>query len=390
MARVILLPGKERRLLAGHLWVYEGEIKKVEGEVEPGGIVSVYSSRGKFLGRGYFNPHSQITVRLLTREDEEINESFLRRRLEAALAFRQRVVKEASAYRLVNGEGDLLPGLVVDRYGDYLVVQVLTLGMEKLRPLLIPLLVELLSPRGIYERSDVSSREKEGLPPATGLLYGEVPRRVTIREGELSFLVDIYEGQKTGFFLDQRENRQILSTLTAGMRVLDCFCYTGGFAVAAAKGEAEEVVAVDVSEQALELARENAVLNGVEEKISWREANCFDELRRLEKAGEKFDLVILDPPAFTKSKEALPSAMRGYKEINLRALKLLRPGGLLFTCSCSYHLTEPLFWEVVLSAAQDARRTLRLVEFRRQARDHAILPTVPETYYLKCGIFQVI
>nr|WP_240610820.1 hypothetical protein [Ammonifex thiophilus] len=216
MARVILLPGKEKRLLAGHLWVYEGEIKEVEGEVEPGGIVSVCSSKGKFLGRGYFNPYSQITVRLLTREDEEINESFLRRRLEAALAFRQRVVKGASAYRLVNGEGDLLPGLVVDRYGDYLVVQILTLGMEKLRPLLLPLLVELLSPRGIYERSDVSSREKEGLPLATGLLHGEVPRRVTITEGEFSFLVDIYEGQKTGFFLDQRENRQILSTLTAG------------------------------------------------------------------------------------------------------------------------------------------------------------------------------
>ncbi|MGO0122182.1 class I SAM-dependent rRNA methyltransferase [Desulfothermobacter acidiphilus] len=390
MARIILRPGKEKRLLAGHLWVYAGEIQEVCGAWEPGEIAALYDARGRFLGKGYFNPASQIAVRLLTREDEPVGADFFRRRLTLALDYRRRVVKNAEAYRLVNGEGDFLPGLVVDRYGDYIVLQLLTLGMERFRSLLVSLLQELLVPKGIYERSEGVGREREGLLPRSGPLSGEVPSRVVFSEGNRRFVADLYQGQKTGFFLDQRENRQLLSEITAEMRVLDCFCYTGGFAVAAAAGGAREVLAVDISAEALELAQQNARLNGLEDKIHCYQANAFDELRRLVRAGEQFDLVILDPPAFTKSKEALPSALRGYKEINLRALKLLRPGGWLFTCSCSYHLREELFWEMVLDAARDARRTLRLAEFRRQARDHTILPSVPETYYLKGGLFQII
>jgi len=389
-AKVFLLPGREKRLLAGHLWVYGGEIQDVVGPCQPGDVVEVYTSRKRFLGVGYYNPFSQITVRLLAREKTKIDREFFRKRLLEAGLYRDLLLSETNAYRLVSSEGDFLPGLIVDQYGEYLVVQFLTLGMERQREVILSLLKELFFPRGIYERSEGSSREKEGLPGREGLLWGEVPPRICIREGDLRFYVDIYRGQKTGFFLDQRENRKVLQGLCQGKRVLDCFCYTGGFAVAAAKGGAREVVAVDISPRALEGGRDNAQLNQVEDRIRWVEANCFDQLRLLERAGEKFDVVVLDPPAFTKSKESLPSALRGYKEINLRALKLLHPGGVLFTCSCSYHLTEPLFWQVVLEAAQDAGRFLRLIEFRRQARDHIILPTVPETYYLKCGIFQAL
>lgn len=390
MAEVVLLPGKERRVNLGHPWVFAGEVAEVKGELTPGDIVAVYDARGRFLGRGYANPKSQIFIRLLTRrQDEAINREFFARRLEAAADYRRRVVKHTTAYRLVNAEADFLPALIVDCYGDYLVVQFLALGMERFKELILELLVALFAPRGIYERSDVSVREREGLTPTSGLLYGEVPELVEIEEWGRRFQVNLHTGQKTGFFLDQRENRQVVASLATGLKVLDCFCYTGGFAVSAACGGAASVLGLDVSAPALALAQENAALNGVADRCTFREANCFDELRRLVQAGERFDLIILDPPAFTKAKEALPGAVRGYKEINLRAMKLLSPGGYLVTCSCSYHLTEELFLAVVAEAARDARRTLRLVELRRQARDHPMLLAAPETYYLKCGIFQV-
>ncbi|WP_334110001.1 class I SAM-dependent rRNA methyltransferase [Thermodesulfitimonas autotrophica] len=389
MAEVVLLPGKEKRVQAGHPWVYRTEVGAVRGEFAPGDVVDIRDARGRYLGRGYANPASQIFIRFLTRQDEAVDRVFWRRRLELAAAYREKVVKGTTAYRLVNAEADFLPALIVDRYGAYLVVQFLSLGMERFKTLITELLVELFSPQGIYERSDVAVREREGLALVTGPLYGEVPQFVEIDEGGTRFRVDLHAGQKTGFFLDQRENRRAVAELAAGARVLDCFCYTGGFAVSAARGGAAAVLGIDISGAALALARENAALNGVANRCTFHEANSFDALRHLAAAGERFDLVVLDPPAFTKSKEALPGAIRGYKEINLRAMKLLPSGGFLVTCSCSYHLTEDLFLQVVAAAAHDARRTLRLVELRRQARDHPVLMNVPETYYLKCGIFQV-
>jgi len=389
MAEAILLAGKEKRVLAGHPWVYRSEVSTIRGDFAPGEVLDVRDARGRFLGRGYANPASQIFIRLLTRKDEPVDRNFFRRRLEAAAAYRQKIVKNTTAYRVVNAEADFLPALVVDRYGACLVVQFLALGIERFKALLVELLVELFNPLGIYERSDVNVRAREGLAPESGPLFGTVPQFTEIDEGGIRFRVDLHTGQKTGFFLDQRENRRAVAELAAGARVLDCFCYTGGFAVSAALGGAASVLGVEISGPALALARENAALNGVAERCTFREANAFDILRQLADEGERFDLVILDPPAFTKSKEALPGAIRGYKEINLRAMKLLRPGGFLVTCSCSYHLTEDLFLSVVMAAASDARRTLRLVELRRQARDHPVLLAAPETYYLKCGIFQV-
>ncbi|RJX20944.1 MAG: class I SAM-dependent rRNA methyltransferase [Ammonifex sp.] len=390
MARVILLPGREKRLLSGHPWVYFTQVGEVEGEFAAGDVLEVCDARGRFLGRGYANPSSQIFARLLTRRrDEAIDREFFRRRLEAAAAYRKKVVKDTTAYRLVNAEADFLPALVVDRYGNYLVVQFLALGMERFKQTVIELLIEMFTPEGIYERSDAGVRAREGLQPFSGPLYGEVPKFTVVSENGVRYRVDLHAGQKTGFFLDQRENRKAVAELAAGARVLDCFCYTGGFAVSTARAGAGSVLAVDSSGAALELAAQNALLNEVAGRCTFREANSFDELRGLADSGEQFDLVVLDPPAFTKSKQALAGAVRGYKEINLRALKLLVPGGYLATCSCSYHLGEALFLETIAAAARDARRTLRLVELRRQARDHPVLPEVPETYYLKCGVFQV-
>ncbi|MEW6182750.1 MAG: class I SAM-dependent rRNA methyltransferase [Bacillota bacterium] len=385
-----LLPGKEKRTVSGHDWVYRAEIRKVMGGFTPGDITEVYDARDRFIGRGYINPASQISVRLLTRRrDEPVDREFFRRRIETAEAYRRKVVKDTTAWRMINAEADFLPALIVDRYDDYLVVQFLALGMERFKEMLVRLLAERYNPQGIYERSDVGVREREGLEPAAGLLYGEVPRFAEITENGICFRADMHSGQKTGFFLDQRENRRAVAELASGTRVLDCFCYTGGFTVSAARGGAASVLALDTSGPALELAAANAALNGVADRCFFREGNCFDELRGLAGDGERFDLVILDPPAFTKSKSAVEGAVRGYKEINLRALKLLNPGGYLVSCSCSYHLGEGLFFEVIAAAARDAKRTIRLVELRRQARDHPILPAMPETYYLKCGIFQV-
>jgi 23S rRNA (cytosine1962-C5)-methyltransferase len=390
-ACVRLLPGRHRRVAAGHPWVYATEVAGVEGEFAPGDLVRVVDARGRFLGRGYANPASQILVRLLTRDPEEqVDRDFFRRRLTAALEYRRRVAPKAEACRLVFGEADFLPALIVDRFGPYLVLQTLALGIDRFKDLVVDVLVELLQPRGIYERNDVNVRGLEGLELRTGYLYGQFDPLVTFVEHGLRFAADLARGQKTGFFLDQRENRLALKDLAPGARVLDAFCYTGAFALHAALFGAREVVGVDIAPAAVDLAREHAHLNGLADRCRFYAANAFDELRRLAAAGEKFDLVILDPPAFTKSKEALPGAIRGYKEINLRAMKILRPGGFLVTCSCSYHLDEAAFLEVVLAAAADAGRVLRLVELRRQARDHPILPAARETYYLKCAIFQVL
>lgn len=385
-----LSPGKNRRVLLGHPWIYRGEILRVDGKLAPGDIVDVVDIHGRFIGRGYANPASQIFVRLLTRrQDEEIDRAFFRRRLETAAAYRRLFVRDTTAYRLVNAEADFLPGLIVDRYGDHLVLQTLTLGIDRHKELVADILEELFAPAGIYERNDATVRELEGLPLRIGLLRGRYEGPVTVEENGIRLEIDLAEGQKTGFFLDQRENRAAVRSLVGGARVLDCFCYAGGFAVNAACFGAREVVAVDISGAALALARRNAELNGVADRLVLREGNGFDVLREMVGAGERFDVVILDPPSFTKSKEAVPGALRGYKEINLRGMKLLPPGGYLVSCSCSYHVTEGLFLDVIAQAARDAGRVLRLVELRRQAKDHPMLLASPETYYLKCAILQV-
>lgn len=382
--------GRHLRVSGGHPWVYRTEVEDIQGVFSPGDIVEIVDSRGKFLGRGYINPASQILVRIMTRNrDEDIDRQFFHRRIKSAWEYRKKAVRNSNACRVVFAEADFLPALVVDKFGDYLVLQTLALGIDVHKETIAGVLRELIEPAGIYERNDVSVRELEGLPLKTGFIGGEFDTMVEINENGRAFEVDLAGGQKTGYFLDQRENRMALKNLCGGARVLDCFCHTGTFSVYAAGFGAAEVLGIDISAAALEVARRNAARNGVGRICSFREGNSFDELRAMEKSGEKFDLVILDPPAFTKSKKALEGAVRGYKEINLRGLKMLRPGGFLVTCSCSFHMSEGLFMEVINQAALDAGRLARVVEVRRQARDHPMLLASPETYYLKCVMLQV-
>jgi 23S rRNA (cytosine1962-C5)-methyltransferase len=390
MNQVVLKAGKDKRVRAGHLWIYQGEIGIIGIGVKPGEVVEVLDNRNRFLGLGYYNYSSQIAVRLLTTVRERVDEDFFRRRLQGAIRYRERVKPAASCCRLVYGEGDLLPGLVVDKFEDYLVVQFLTMGMEVHRDLILELLVELCRPKGIIERSDLSVRHLEDLPERSGCVYGENPGPLLIRDNQLQFRVDLLEGQKTGYFLDQSANRAALAPYVKGRKTLDCFCHVGSFAVHAAAYGASSVLGVDISEDAVRLAAENAELNGLQERCSFKTANAFDFLRDQSSLRERYDLIVLDPPAFTKSKQALEGAVRGYKEINLRALKLLPPGGILVTCSCSHHLHPDLFWEIIAAAAADAKRRIRLLERRTQGLDHPILVGVPETEYLKCFIFEVI
>ncbi|MGE5559610.1 MAG: class I SAM-dependent rRNA methyltransferase [Chloroflexota bacterium] len=390
-ARVILGRGRQSRVLDGHPWVYANEIESIEGQFVPGGIVAVCDARGRFIGRGYINPASQIRVRIMTRnEHEKVDEELFRRRLSEAWAYRQRWVKDSNACRVVFAEADRLPALIVDKFGDYLVVQFLALGMDVRRELIVRLLNEIIKPKGIYERSDVPVRQLEGVDGRTGFLTDAFPTTIEIQENGFRLLVDIEHGQKTGYFLDQRENRAAIAPLMPGARVLDCFSYTGGFAVHCAGYGAREVTAVDASADALAMVRRNAELNGLGDRIVTREANVFDELRRLEAAGEKYDVVLLDPPAFAKNKAALEGAVRGYKEINLRAMHLLPPHSYLVTASCSYHMSEELFYAMVQDAANDSHRRLRLVESRSQAKDHPVLLGAGESRYLKFLILEVI
>ncbi|MFZ5634914.1 MAG: class I SAM-dependent rRNA methyltransferase [Bacillota bacterium] len=390
-ATVKLARGRQARVAGGHPWVYGTEVFDIAGNFNPGDIVDVVDYRGKFLGRGYINPASQILVRILTRNrEEEINRDFFRRRIKTAWEYRQKVVKNTNACRVVFAEADLLPALVVDKFGDYLAIQTLALGIDIHKETITGILEELINPAGMYERNDVSVRELEGLPLQAGFIGAGFETTVEINENGLNFEVDLAGGQKTGYFLDQRENRMALENLCAGARVLDCFCHTGTFSVYAARFGAREVLGIDISGPALEVAARNAARNGVDRVCTFREGNSFDELRAFDRAGERFDLVVLDPPAFTKSKKALEGAIRGYKEINLRSFKILQPGGFLVTCSCSYHMSEGLFLEVINEAALDAGRVARAVEVRRQARDHPMLLASPETHYLKCVILQAL
>jgi len=389
MATVFLKPGKEQRAATGHLWVFAGEIARIDGQAEDGGIVDVRAFRGQWIGRGFFNRNSALTVRLLTFGHEEITEGFFRRRLGDALAYRQRVLGALPAFRVVYGEADFLPSLIVDRYGDVLVMQTLALGMDVRKPMLAGLLTEVLQSAAIYERNDPPVRRLEGLGAQSGWIRGKTDSLVEIQEGRARLLVDVARGQKTGFFLDQRENRLAASALCRDAAVLDAFCYTGAFAVQAALAGARQVTGIDVSDDAVALARRNADLNGVSDRSTFTVANAFDELRRQVSVHAQFDVVILDPPPFARTKDAVSRALGGYKEINLRAMKLLRPGGILVTCSCSHHVGETLLLETVASAAADARRAVRLVESRGQSRDHPVHPAMPETRYLTCLILEV-
>ncbi len=387
MATVTLHPGREERLAGGHLWIYAGEIKSVDGRYAPGDIVDVRAADRSFLGRGYVNPRTTIAVRLLTRRKEAVGEEFFRGRLTEALALRHRVVRATTASRLVYSEGDGLPGLIVDRYGDLLVLQTLTLGMARQQPLLVRLLREMLEPAAIYARNDPATRRVEGLPQESGFLWGDAPTACDIEEDGLQFTVDVAAGQKTGFYLDQRENRLVIEAYARG-EVLDAFCYTGAFALHAARAGAT-VTGIDISADAVAAGAAQADRNGLAGRSTFQKDNAFDALRALAKEGPRFDMVILDPPAFAPSKSAVAKAAAGYKEINLRALKTLRPGGILVSCSCSYHISEELLLALIAEAAQDASRRVRLLEARTQSRDHPIHPGMPETRYLKCLILEV-
>ena len=388
MSRAILIPGKEKRVYSRHPWVFRSDIAKVEGEFSPGDMVDIYSSKGRFLARGFYNPASQIALRIMTYHEEPVDRDFIFRRIHEAVEYR-RTFADLKSCRLVFAESDRLPALIVDSFGDVLVLQCLALGMERFKQDVVDALVQELHPAGIWERNDVPVRRLEGLEMMTGLLYGEVPDRVMMEENGIKFLVDVKEGQKTGFFLDQKENRAAIAPFVKGKRVLDCFTHTGSFALHAGHYGAREVTGVDISEYACPFAEENARLNGLEGTVHFLAANAFDLLAEKSRAGEKYDVIILDPPAFTKTRSAVDSAKRGYKEINLRAMKMLEPGGTLITCSCSQHILPEMFREIVRESASDARVLLRQAEFRTQGRDHPILPASPETEYLKCGIYQV-
>ena len=389
MPKVVLKRQGRHGIEHGHPWVYASEIDFVSRNFAPGDVVDVFSPRRQFLGRGYINPRSQIAVRIMTNEQEEIDRDFFDKRLSHAWQYRQKFLDEPEYCRLVFSEADFLPGLVVDKFGDCLVLQTLALGMDRYKDMIISLLDQLLEPTMIYERNDAPVRGVEGLPLHKGFLKGKGPTLLTVRENGLLFSADIENGQKTGFFYDQRENRRILAKFVSGAEVLDCFCFSGSFAVHAAAYGAKHVLGVDVSPAAVALASGNAKLNQVESRCSFLEANAFDLLREYSDAGKLFDTVILDPPAFTKSRSAIESAARGYKEINLRGLKMIRPGGYLVTCSCSYHMERTLFRNIVAEAAVDAKRTIREVAYLSQAKDHPSLPAAPETSYLKFLVLEV-
>lgn len=386
MAKAYLVPGREKRVLHGHPWVFRSDIQRVEGAFTPGDVVDVVAARGRFLGRAMYNPASQIALRLFTTHDEPVDEAFIRKRVHRAVAYR-RLFADLRSCRVVFAESDGLPALVADSFGDVVVIQSLALGMERWKDTVVDALMEELSPRGVWERSDVKVRELEGMEQTQGLLHGSVPDEVEMTENGLRFLVDVKRGQKTGYFLDQKENRAAIAPFVRGARVLDCFTHTGAFALHAAHYGASEVTAVDISDLACRQAARNAERNGL--SIALEEANAFDLLRARYDAREQYDAIILDPPAFTKTRAAAEAALRGYKEINLRAMKLLRDGGFLITCSCSHHVSPQAFADMLVSAASDARVTLRQMEARTQGRDHPILPTSPETQYLKCHILQV-
>lgn len=391
---VTLKKGEGRTLKAGGAWVYDNEIDTILGSFENGDIVTVHDFDGYFMGYGFINTNSKITVRIMSRHKEHpVTEEFLRGRVRAAWEYRKQVI-DTSSCRIIFGEADWLPGLVVDKFSDVLVVESLALGIDKLKPLILNSLVEILKEdgiaiRGIYERSDAKVREQEGLPRYKGFIGEPFDTKVEIVENGVKYIVDVQDGQKTGFFLDQKNNRAAIQKLCKDKKVLDCFTHTGSFALNAGIAGACSVLGVDASELGVRQAQENARLNHLEDRVTFQCADVFDLLPSLEEQGEKFDVVILDPPAFTKSRQATKNAVKGYREINLRGLKLVKDGGFLATCSCSHFMDPELFAKTIREAARGAHKRLRQVEFHTQAPDHPILWAAEESYYLKFYVFQV-
>ena len=392
---VTLKKGEGRTLKAGGAWVYDNEIDSIMGSFENGDIVTVHDFDGYFLGYGFINTKSKITVRILSRKkDTVIDDVFLEERVQAAWDYRKQVIDTGSC-RLIFGEADFLPGIVVDKFADVLVVESLALGLDKLKLQILDAVKRVLAKdgitvRGIYERSDAKVREQEGMERYKGFIGEPFDTRVEIVENGVKYIVDVEDGQKTGFFLDQKKNRAAMHSVCKGKRVLDCFTHTGSFALNAGIAGATEVIGVDASELGVEQARENARLNGLEDKVSFVCADVFDFLPALEEKGEKFDVVILDPPAFTKSRNSIKNAVKGYREINVRGMKLVKDGGFLATCSCSHFMDPELFHKTIMEAARGAHKRLRQVEFRTQAPDHPILWAADSSYYLKFYIFQVV
>jgi 23S rRNA (cytosine1962-C5)-methyltransferase len=388
--RLVLRKNQDRRVRGGHPWVFSNEVAEVQGAPSDGDLVEVADFRGAFLGRAYYNRRSLICARLLTRGRDEVDAAFFARRIERAVRLREAVYPGERALRLVYGESDQLPGLVVDRYGDVLAVQVLTLGIETRAELVREALQQVLRPSGVMRMADSPLRALEGLPLERGVWWGEVPERLLVDMDGFSVEVDLRAGQKTGLFLDQRENRRRAGVRAAGQRVLDLFCYQGEWALHAARGGADSVLAADSSAPALAAAGRNAERNGLAGRITFRQGDCFDIVRELERGGERFGLVILDPPALIKSRGQLAGGARAYREINRAAMGLLAEGGTLVTSSCSHHLEDPLFRQVLIEAARAARRPFRVLDWAAEAPDHPQLLAVPETHYLKCATLQAL
>ena len=395
LAIVTLKKGEGRTIKAGGAWVFNNEIETITGRFHNGDLVILHDFDGYPMGKGYINQNSKIRVRLLTRHvNQEIDESFFQMRLQNAWNYRKDTV-DTSSCRLVFGEADFLPGIVIDKYEDVLVMECLTLGMERYKEQLADLMKQILQKdgiqiRGVYERSDAKEREKEGLSRIKGFIGEEFDTNVEITENGVRYMVDVVNGQKTGFFLDQKYNRLAIQKLCKGKRVLDCFTHMGTFALNAGIAGASEVTGLDISEFAVEQATENAKRNRLSDTVTFRAANVLDELPKLAAAGEKYDVVILDPPAFTKSRQATKNAIKGYREINMKGLKLVKDGGYLATCSCSHFMTQELLAKTIREAARATHKRLRQVEFRTQAADHPILWAAEESYYLKFFIFQVV
>ncbi len=392
---VTLKKGEGRTVKAGGAWIYDNEIESVAGHFEDGDIVEVHDFDGYFLGYGFLNRHSKIRVRLLARKREHvIDDAFLERRVRDAWEYRK-VTTDTGCCRVIFGEADFLPGLVIDKFSDVLVVESLALGIDRLKPRILDILKKVLledgvAIRGVYERSDAKVREQEGMECFKGFIGEPFDTKIEIVENGVRFLVDVQDGQKTGYFLDQKYNRLAIRRLCKGKRVLDCFTHTGSFALNAAVGGATSALGVDASELGCAQARENARLNGVEDRVSFQCADVFELLPELEQRGERYDVVILDPPAFTKSRSSIKNAVRGYREINLRGMRLVKDGGFLATCSCSHFMDPELFAKTLGEAARAAHRCLRQVEFRTQACDHPILWAAEQSYYLKFYVFQVV
>jgi 23S rRNA (cytosine1962-C5)-methyltransferase len=396
LATVILKPGEADRILAGHPWIYHSEILRLTAAADDGELVQVKDHRQRLLGTGFYNSKSKINVRLLSPDRIAPNEEFFEERIRAALAVRVKHMPGATSFRVVNAESDFLSGLIVDKYEDVLVVQISSLGMDKRKKVILPALQKIFSPRAILERSDVSSRKFEGLEESNGVLFGESNGKISVNLNGLKFETDLIAGHKTGMYLDQQANYQAVSQFAKGGQVLDCFSFLGGFGLHAARAGAAHVHLLDQSADAIEASKRNAATNGLAEKCSFDTINVFDWLKANtavkphERVIPRFDLIILDPPSFTRNRASVPDALRGYKEIHLRALKLIKPGGTLATFCCSHHVNSELFLDSLLSAAYDTRRILRRVAVYGQSPDHPVIPMIPETEYLKGFAFEVV